>query len=196
MKYFTFSVLLLLPTANAFAQSNGIDGTFRLLHPHNYAIKQAIELESIVPMFFTGRYRFAVGYRYFKFSVRASIINGGTYDAEKVGLKNSPSIFKRFYYTSPGIFLGYNVWRNLGVYTYFESRTLIVKQTSTGIEKKVKSIDTGLGLSHQFFIGRYFYVQPGVHLYLRTNKTVNFFDVQYRIAHADISSFIRLGVRL
>ncbi|WP_207382688.1 hypothetical protein [Flavobacterium subsaxonicum] len=63
-----------------------------------------------MPMFFTGGYHFALGYRYKKFRLRASIINGGTYNAEKAGINNSSTDFKRYYTTSPGVFFGYNVW--------------------------------------------------------------------------------------
>jgi hypothetical protein len=53
-----------------------------------------------------------------------------------------------------------------------------------------------LGISYQFFIGRVFYVQPGVHLYLRGNKSADFGGVQYNIPNADISPVIRIGARL
>jgi hypothetical protein len=100
-------------------------------------------------MFITGGYHFAVGYRYRKFRVRViSIINGGNYDAEPAGLKNSSPDFKRFYNTSPGIFLGYNIWKNLEIYTYLESHTFGIKQESSGITKDIHSIDTGLGISY------------------------------------------------
>ena len=197
MKTLAYLMILLGITSSAFAQTDTTNSTFwhhRL--PNNYDVKQAIEVESLVPMFLYGGYHFAVGYRYRRFRVRVSVINGGTYDAEPVGLKNASSDFKRFYNTSPGIFLGYNLWKNLELYTYLESHTFGIKQTSSDITKDVKSIDTGLGLSYQFFIGRYFYVQPGVHLYLRTNKTVDFDNVQYHIPNADISPVVRLGVRL
>ena len=82
-------------------------------HSKSYEVKSAIEVESLVPMFLTGGYHFAVGYRYKRFRVRVSVINGGSYDAETAGINNSSASFKRFYKTSPGLFLGYNVWRNL-----------------------------------------------------------------------------------
>ena len=196
MKNLAYLVILLAITTSIFAQSDTTRSTLWHPNPPNYTAKQAIEVESLVPMFLYGGYHFAVGYRYRRFRVRVSVINGGTYDAEPVGLKNASPDFKRFYNTSPGIFFGYNLWKNLELYTYLESHTFGIKQTSSDITKDVKSIDTGLGLSYQFFIGRYFYVQPGVHLYLRTNKTVDFDNVQYHIPNADISPVVRLGVRL
>lgn len=197
MKSLFFFFGLFLISATIQAQNDKTNGsTFWHPIPRNYEVKQAIEVESLVPMFFTGGYHVGVGYRYRKFRVRVSIINGGTYDAEKVGLKNSSPEFKRFYNTSPGIFLGYNIWKNLELYTYLESHTFGIKQESSGITKDIHSVDTGLGISYQFFIGRVFYVQPGIHLYLRGNKSADFSGVQYDIPNADVSPVIRIGARL
>jgi len=165
-------------------------------HTKSYDVKSAIEVESLVPMFLTGGYHVAVGYRYERFRVRFSIINGGKYDAETAGVNNSSSDFKRYYRTSPGLFLGYNVWRNLELYTYLESHTFDIEQKSTGIHKDIHTIDTGLGLSYQFFVGRYFYIQPGMHVYVRGDKSIDFGDVNYSISNIDLSPVIRLGVRL
>ena len=195
-KYVLFFALLSLTITASMAQSDPSPGTFWQPNPRHYAVKQALEVESLFPMFLFGGYHFAVGYRYKRLRVRASVINGGTYNAETVGLNNSSPAFKRFYNTSPGIFLGYNVWKNLDVYTYLESHTFGIQQQSTGITKDIKSIDTGLGVSYQFFVGRVFYVQPGVHLYLRRNNSADFGDVQYHIPNADISPVIRIGARL
>jgi len=165
-------------------------------HSKSYEVKSAIEVESLVPMFLTGGYHVAVGYRYERFRVRFSIINGGKYDAETAGVNNSSADFKRYYRTSPGLFLGYNVWRNLELYTYLESHTFDIEQKSTGIHKDIHTIDTGLGLSYQFFVGRYFYIQPGMHVYVRGDKSIDFGDVNYSISNVDLSPVIRLGVRL
>ena len=196
MKSLFFFVLIFLVTAQLQAQDETTTSIFWHPNPRNYEAKQAIEVESLVPMFLYGGYHFAVGYRYRKFRVRVSVINGGTYDAEPVGLKNSSPQFKRFYNTSPGIFLGYNVWKNLEIYTYLESHTFGIKQESSGITKDIHSIDTGLGISYQFFIGRVFYVQPGIHLYLRGSKSADFSGTQYNIPNADVSPVIRIGARL
>jgi hypothetical protein len=196
MKNLLFFAGLFLITANLQAQNDTETSSFWHPKPRNYEVKQAIEIESLVPMFLTGGYHVGVGYRYRKFRVRVSIINGGTYDAEKVGLKNSSPEFKRFYNTSPGIFLGYNVWKNLELYTYLESHTFGIKQESSGITKDIHSIDTGLGISYQFFIGRVFYIQPGVHLYLRGNKSADFSGTTYNIPNADFSPVVRIGARL
>jgi len=165
-------------------------------HAKSYEVKSAVEVESLVPMFLTGGYHFAVGYRYERFRVRLSVINGGSYDAETAGINNSSADFKRFYKTSPGLFLGYNLWRNLELYSYLEAHTFEIEQKSTGIRKDMHSIDTGLGLSYQFFIGRYFYVQPGMHVYLRGDKTVDFQTASYSVPNVDLSPVLRLGVRL
>jgi hypothetical protein len=81
-------------------------------------------------------------------------------------------------------------------FIYLEFHTFKITQISTGSTQDVKSTDTGLGISYQFFIGRYFYVQPGVHLYLRSDKSANFDGVIYQIPNADVSPVIRLGLRL
>jgi hypothetical protein len=39
--------------------------------------------------------------------------------------------YKRYYTTSPGIFLGYNVWKNLEVYGYYERHTFEIEQLAT-----------------------------------------------------------------
>ncbi|ADQ80564.1 hypothetical protein Palpr_2432 [Paludibacter propionicigenes WB4] len=165
-------------------------------HAKSYEVKSAVEVESLVPMFLTGGFHIGVGYRYERFRVRVSVINGGSYDAETAGVNNSSADFKRFYKTSPGLFLGYNLWRNLELYSYLEAHTFEIEQKSTGIRKDMHSLDTGLGLSYQFFIGRYFYIQPGMHVYLRGDKTVNFETASYSVPNVDLSPVVRLGVRL
>jgi len=87
------------------AQSN--EGTFWNPNPPNYDVKHAFEIESIVPLFFYGGCHFAVGYRYEKFRVRFSVIDGGTFDVEGFGLNNSSPEFRRYYKPGTGIFLGY-----------------------------------------------------------------------------------------
>ena len=147
-------------------------------------------------MFFYGGYHFAVGYRYKKFRLRASVINGGTYNAETAGINNASADFTRYYTTSPGVFFGYNVWKNLEVYTYLEFHTFRITQRSSGNQKDLKSIDSGLGISYQFFIGRVFYIQPGFHLYLRGNNSADFGNIQYKIPNEDVSVVVRLGARV
>jgi hypothetical protein len=196
-----FIVAVILIATNVAAQTDTLQGstsggTFWSPIPPNYDVKHAIEVESLVPMFFTGGYHFAVGYRYEKFRIRFSVINGGSYDAEPAGLVNSSADFKRFYRTSPGVFLGYNVWKNLEIYTYLEFHTFGIEQKSTGIQQNIRSNDFGGGIAYQFFIGRVFYIQPGVHLYLRTPKGIDFNEVRYNIPTADASIVLRLGIRL
>jgi hypothetical protein len=194
-KLVIFFALSLFASISLIAQNDTLKGTFWNPRPRNYEVKQAIEMESLVPMFFTGGYHFAVCYRYHKFRLRASLINGGHYDAEPAGIKNSSPDFKRYYKTSPGFFFGYNVWKNLELYTYIEFHTFAIEQQSSGLQKDIHSTDFGGGISYQFFIGRYFYIQPGLHIYLRSDKSVNFEVVNYNIPNADFSPVIRLGFR-
>jgi hypothetical protein len=162
----------------------------------NYEVKQAFEVESLVPMFLTGGYHFAVCYRYNKFRLRASVINGGDYDAEPAGLSNSKADFKRYYQPSPGFFLGYNIWRNLELYTFLELHTFEIEQKSSGLKKDIHSTDFGGGISYQFFIGKRFYLQPGLHLYLRSDKSAQFGQATYHIPNADFAPVFRVGYRL
>jgi hypothetical protein len=163
--------------------------------PANYSVKRALEVESLFPMFFTGGFHGGLGYRYEKFRVRVSVINGGRYDAEPAGVSNSKNDFKRYYKTSPGIFLGYNIWKNLDVYTFFEYHTYQIEQKSTGAKNDMKSVDYGGGIGYQFFIGRIFYIQPAFHLYLRKAQQTSFGAETYHIPKADIAPVIRIGVR-
>ncbi len=157
--------------------------------------KQALEVESLFPMFITGGFHIGIGYRYDKFRVRGSIINGGGYNAEKAGVNNSSKEFKRHYKISPGIFLGYNIWKNLEVYTYFEFHTFEIEQKSTGMKKDLFSLDYGGGLGYQFFIGKHFYIQPAFHVYYRKSKSLDFDGIQYEIPNVDLSPVIRVGYR-
>ncbi len=192
---FILSVLV-LSTTSIFAQIDSIKGSFWNPIPHMYEAKQAIEVESLFPMFITGGYHVGLGYRYNNFRVRVSVINGGTYDAESAGTKNSSPDFKRYYKTSPGLFLGYNVWRNLELYSYLELHTFEIEQISTGLKRDIHSTDIGGGISYQFFLGRHIYLQPGMHIYLRADNSANFNGVVYNIPNVDIAPVIRLGYRL
>jgi len=161
-----------------------------------YESKNAVEVESLFPMFFYGGFHAAAGYRFDRFRIRASVINGGNYNAETAGINNSKDSFKRYYKTSPGIFAGYNVWKYFDIYTYLEFHTYSIEQKASGIKKDLKSVDYGFGIGYQWFIGDYFYIQPAVHLYLRGNHSVDFGDETYKIPRADFSPVIRIGVRL
>lgn len=195
-KQIIFLVVLVSMATSIAAQNETKSSTFFRPSPRNYEVKQAFEVESLVPMFFTGGYHFAICYRYDKFRFRFSVINGGTYDAEPAGLVNSSPEFKRYYKTSPGIFLGYNIWKNLELYTYLELHTFGIKQVSSGDMKNIHSTDFGGGISYQFFIGRKFYIQPGLHIYLRRDNSVNFNGVTYNIPNTDFAPVLRLGYRL
>ncbi len=188
--------LFYLLSINIQGQTDSVSKAANEIKVSPYEISQAFEIESLVPMFITGGYHFGIGYRYNQFRLRLSVINGGTYNAEPAGLKNSSSDFKRYYKTSPGIFLGYNVWKGLEIYTYLESHTFSIEQKATGIKKDIHSADFGGGISYQYFIGDYFYVQPGAHIYLRKEKEANFGSTVYRIPTTDLSLVLRLGFRL
>jgi len=178
----TASVLL---TVNLFAQeSNTQKGS-----------KQALEVESLFPMFFTGGFHLGLGYRYNDFRIRVSVINGGSYNAETAGLNNSSDNFKRYYKTSPGIFFGYNVWKDLELYTYTEFHTFEIEQKSTGIKKDLHSVDFGGGVGYQFFVWKGIYVQPAFHIYLRKDKSLSFNEETYTIPGVDLSPVIRIGYR-
>ena len=81
-KHIILFVALISFATTISAQSDSASGTFWKPIPRNYEVEQAFEVESLVPMFFTGGYHFAVCYRYNKFRFRASVINGGTYNAD------------------------------------------------------------------------------------------------------------------
>ncbi len=179
------------------AQSVEDKGSFLKPNPANYQVKQAVEIESLFPMFFYGGYHVGVGYRYERFRVRLSVINGGTYDAETAGANNSSPDYKRYYKTSPGFFLGYNLWKNLELYGYYEKHTFQIEQVSSGEKSNIKSNDFGLGVSYQFFIGRTFYIQPGFHTYFRADNSATFSNNQtYNIPNMDYSFVVRIGARI
>ena len=172
-------------------------GTFWKPIPRNYEVKQAIEIESLFPMFFYGGWHVGVGYRYEKFRLRVSVINGGDYNADVQSLDGAIDGYKRYYTTSPGIFLGYNVWKNLEVYGYYERHTFEVEQMSSGEKQDLPSNDFGIGISYQFFIGRIFYIQPGVHSYFRAEQTITFANSgTYSIPTLELTPIVRIGARL
>jgi len=190
-------VALVSSVSTIIAQSDSAGGTFWKPLPRNYEVKQAIEIESLFPMYFYGGYHVGVGYRYKKFRIRASVINGGTYNADVQAVGDVDEGYKRYYTTSPGIFLGYNVWKNLEVYGYYERHTFEVEQMSTGDKQDLPSNDFGIGISYQFFIGRIFYIQPGVHSYFRAEETITFANSgTYAIPTFELTPIVRIGARL
>jgi len=192
---FLVAALIVLATTVS-AQSDNDKATFWKPIPANYEVKHAFEAESLFPMFLTGGYHVGLGYRYEKFRVRVSVINGGTYDCESAGTKNSSPEFKRFYKTSPGLFLGYNIWKNLEVYSYLELHTFEIEQKSTGLKQNIHSTDIGGGISYQFFFGRNIYLQPGFHVYLRGDNSADFNGTVYNIPNVDLAPVIRVGYRI
>jgi len=189
-------VFLSLTQKSLIAQTDST-GTFWNPSPPDYEVKQAFEIESLFPMFFYGGYHVGGGYRYNKFRFRVSIINGGSYNADNQAVGNVDEGYKRYYQTSPGFFLGYMVWKNLEVYGYYEKHTFEVEQLSTGSKQDIPSNDFGIGISYQFFIGRVFYIQPGIHSYFRAEQTITFSNNEtYSIPTFELTPVIRLGVRL
>jgi len=196
-KQIVLIIALVCVTTIILAQSGSNGGTFWKPNPRNYEVKQALEVESLVPMFFTGGYHFGVGYRYNKFRVRVSVINGGSYNADNQAVGETDEGYKRYYTTSPGFFLGYNVWKNLEVYGYYERHTFEIEQMESGEKQELPSNDFGIGVSYQLFIGRTFYIQPGIHTYLRSEQSIAFTNGgTYTIPTFEISPVVRLGVRL
>ena len=191
-----FAGLLLIDTISIFAQYDS-SGTFWNPKPRNYEVTQAIEIESLFPMFFYGGYHVGIGYRYKKFRVRMSVINGGNYNVDGQAVGKVDEGYKRYYKTSPGIFLGYNLWKNLELYGYFETHTFKIEQLSTGEKRDIFSNDVGIGMSYQIFIGRHIYIQPGIHSYFRPEKMATFSnDQSYAIPTFELSPIVRIGVRL
>jgi hypothetical protein len=188
--------LLLIPFISDAQPDTTKKGTFWKPVPRNYEVKQAIEVESLFPMFFYGGYHVGVCYRYKHFRFRVSVINGGSYDTESAGIPNSSDEYSRYYKTSPGFFAGYNVWKNLEAYIFLEFHTFQIEQKSTGETQDIQSTDFGGGVSYQFFLGRVFYIQPGLHIYLRGDHGVTFETGQYNIPNVDVSPVIRIGARL
>ena len=178
------------------AQTTNTSSVNKETHKTKCNVQQAFEVESLIPMFFFKGFHLAIGYRYERFRIRFSVINGGTYNAEQAGIGNAKDQFNRYYLTSPGIFVGYNIWKYVDLYAMLESHNYSIEQRSTGIKKDLQSIDYGFGIGYQYFIGDYFYIQPAIHLYLRGNHSINFNNETYQIPRADFSPVLRLGVRL
>ena len=189
-------ILLSIVPELSIAQSDST-GTFWKPSPRNYEVKQAVEIETLFPMFFYGGWHIGLGYRYEKFRLRVSVINGGDYNVDVQSLDGTIDGYKRYYTTSPGIFLGYNVWKNLEVYGYYERHTFEVEQLSTGEKQDIPSNDVGIGISYQFFIGRTFYIQPGIHSYFRSEQSTTFANHQtYTIPTFELTPIVRIGARL
>ena len=199
MKRLFFAVISILLAFNLHAQdstniSKKVSKKEKLDFVFYNKTKHALEMESLFPMFFTGGFHLGIGYRYNNFRVRVSVINGGSYNAETAGIHSSKE-FNRYYKTSPGLFLGYNVWKNLEFYTYLEYHTYEIKQKSTGIKKDLRSFDFGGGVGYPFFLWQGLYVQPAFHVYIRKSKSLDFDGATYNIPNVDLSPVIRIGYR-
>jgi hypothetical protein len=168
------------------------NSTFWKPSPRNYEVKHALEVEAVPFVYLSNGYHLSLGYRYKKFRFRVSTIDAGTFNSET---KNNQ--FERFETKGTfGVFAGYNVWKNLETYVFVDRQLFDIKQKSTSEIKQVNSITPGLGIGYQFFIGRYFYIQPALHLYVRGSQDILFSDnTNYSISTVDFTPVIRLGIR-
>jgi hypothetical protein len=167
-------------------------GTFWKPSPKNYEVKQAFEIEAVPFVYLSQGYHISLGYRVQKFRFRASLIDAGTFNSE-----NKNDNFERYETKGTfGFFAGYNVWKNLEMYVFVDKQVFDIKQKSTSETRQINSVSPGIGISYQFFIGRYFYIQPGLHLYLRGSQDVKFTDgVSYTLSPVDFFPVVRFGVR-
>lgn len=191
MKEITIAILLVVLAEQLFAQTEA-GGTFWKPNPRNYDVKHAAEIEVVPLVYLSSGYHVSLGYRYKKFRFRVSVIDAGTNNFESSG-----SDFERFETAgSAGIFMGYNVWKNLETYAFLDRQVFDIKQKSTQEVSRLNTITPGLGIGYQFFIGRYFYLQPALHLYLYGDQSVTFSDNSiYSMSAAEIIPVIRVGVR-
>ncbi|MCE2894409.1 MAG: outer membrane beta-barrel protein [Flammeovirgaceae bacterium] len=191
MKTISVLALFLLFSTTLLAQKES-SGTFWKPSPANYEVKRALEIEALPFVYLSQGYHVGVGYRLQKFRFRASIIDAGTFNSE-----NSNDKFERFETKGTfGIFAGYNIWKNLETYVFVDRQVFDIKQKTTSETKQLTSVTPGLGISYQFFIGRYFYVQPGLHLYMRGSQEAKFSDnTTYSLSTVDFFPVVRFGVR-
>lgn len=188
-------VLCIAINSPAYAQNK--QESFWNPSPPNYEVNHAFEFESLVPMFLYGGYHFAGSYRYKKLRFRCSIINGGDYNADNQAVGEVDEGFERYYQTSPGFFLGYFLWKNLELYGYYEHHTFEVKQLNQNEVMELQSNDFGIGISYQFFVGKVFYIQPGVHSYFRKGQELEFTNGEtYNLPTFELSPVVRIGVRI
>lgn len=160
--------------------------------PANYQVAKAIEVEAVPFVYLSGGYHVSIGYRYNRLRFRASIIDAGSYNSQP-----GNADFKRFESSgSFGIFAGYFVWKNLETYGFVDRQVFTVKQNATDESRSLNAVTPGLGIGYQFFIGRYVYIQPALHLYLRSSQEIRFGNGNnYSLATSEISPIIRVGVR-
>jgi len=202
MKAQTVSLLIVLASIclsapHSLVAQTDSEETFWKPNPRNYEVNQAIEIESLFPMYLYGGWHIGVGYRYEKFRFRVSVINGGEYNADSQSANGEIEGYERYYTTSPGFFFGYNVWKNLELYGYYERHAFDIKQLSSNEMGEIVSNDFGIGLSYQFFIGKTFYIQPGVHTYFRPEESITFNNGgHYTIPTFELTPIIRVGARL
>jgi hypothetical protein len=191
LKMYIVTFLFLFIAAFGLAQSVS-KSTFWKPDPANYTVKKAFEIEAVPFVYFSEGYHLSVGYRYKKLRFRISTINAGTYNSE-----TSNDEYERFETKGTfGFFAGYNVWKNLETYVFVDRQVFDIKQKASSEIKELKTVSPGIGVGYQFFIGRSFYIQPAVHLYLRSEESVSFTNnATYKISTTDITPVLRIGFR-
>lgn len=164
--------------------------------------KFEVNVESIVPLYFTKGYHVALGFRYKFFRVRTSVIYGGTYDAERSGINDSADSFKRHYdYGGWGFFFGFfpftQRWLDgFHVYVFFEHHRWKIVNKANDQTAKLDSFDMGPGIGYQLVMFNYFYLQPAFHFYMRKGQTTLVGGQPYSLPRFDCTAVLRLGIRL
>ncbi len=191
MKQILLLGLLFTCSVSLFAQTD-TTSTFWDPNPSDYSVKKAFEIEAVPFVYLSKGYHLSLGFRYNKFRFRASVINAGTFSSETTNDK-----FERFETKGTfGLFAGYFIWKNLETYVFVDRQIFDIKQKNTSEVRQINSITPGLGIGYQFFIGRYFYIQPGLHLYMRAGKDIQFSDnTTYSLSSVDFTPVIRIGFR-
>ena len=183
IKIILFTVLV---TTSWFVQAQqAASSSFFRPSPPNYDVKQAFEVEAVPVFYFTGGYHVSVGYRFRKFRVRLSTVSSGTYDEEPKDKDN----FKRLEKDGTfGVFVGYFPWKNLETYAFTDRNVMTITQEKTNESKVLRAFTPGLGVGYQFFIGRYFYLQPAIHCYFRPGNSMTFSNgVNYTLSGTEFT---------
>ena len=160
---------------------------------------KALEVESFVLMYFQEGYHVALGYRFGDFRIRASVAAMKGTDVEVNMFSSKESDFERYFDDiSAGVFFDYFLWKDLHVYTFIDTQNWLIVNKENGQEKNMRSIDTGLGIGYQFFIGKKerLYVQPSFHTYVRSKKETTVGGSKYSIPQMDPVLSFRIGYRL
>lgn len=146
---------------------------------------------------FYRRFHFAVGYRYHKFRFRASIINGGTYNADAQAVGDVDEGYNGITPHHPDFSWDTTCGKKLWKYGYYERHTFEVEQMATGENRISPPMISGSESVTSFLFCRTFYIQPGIHSYFRAEQSINFNDGgTYTIPTFELSPVVRIGARL